>query len=133
MKEIKETIHQDSVVLHGWVSKTELMKAWNTADYWLYTCIFEETFCLTAMEAAISKTKIITNGKAGLAETAKYGITIPGDAGTPEWQNKILNILKQPYPESLIEQNYKFAKSMSWQNQTDRFVNKLDPVYNDLL
>jgi hypothetical protein len=112
------------------------MQAWNTADYWLYTCIFEETFCLTAMEAAISKTKVITNGLAGLAETAKYGITIPGDAGTPEWQEACLKQLKSiavAYPESLIEQNYKFAKSMSWQNQTDRFVNKLDPVYNDLL
>jgi hypothetical protein len=136
MKEIKETIHQENIILHGWVSKIELMEAWNTADYWLYTCIFEETFCLTAMEAAMSKTKVITNGLAGLAETAKYGITIPGHASTAEWQDSCLKQLKSisvAYPESLIEKNYRFAKSMSWQNQTDRFVNKLDPVYSILL
>jgi hypothetical protein len=129
MREIKETIHQEQVVLHGWVSKLSLMDAWNKTDYWLYPCIFEETFCLTALEAAISKTRVITNGLAGLAETAKYGITIPGDPMTQEWQNKILEQLKSEaviYPDSLLEQNYSFAKSLSWKNQTDKLINFVD-------
>jgi hypothetical protein len=127
MKEIKETIHQEQVVLHGWVSKSDLMDAWNRTDYWLYPCIFEETFCLTALEAAISKTRVITNGLAGLAETAKYGIIVPGDPFSREWQNKILEQLKSEYyPDSLIEQNYTFAKSLSWKKQTDKLINLID-------
>ncbi len=37
-----------------------LEDAWKTADIWFYPCTFMETFCLTALEAAKSKTFVIT-------------------------------------------------------------------------
>jgi hypothetical protein len=48
---------------------------------------------------------------------------------TQEWQNKILEQLKSEaviYPDSLLEQNYSFAKSLSWKNQTDKLINFVD-------
>jgi glycosyltransferase involved in cell wall biosynthesis len=128
MKTIKETIHQENVVLHGWVCKDDLNLAWAESEYWLYPCIFEETFCLTAMEAAISKTLVITNGLAGLSETAQHGVLIPGDPTTPEWQSKCLDLLRNisdNFKESLIFKNYNWAKNLSWKSQTKKFVDQL--------
>ena len=120
LQEIKETIHQIDVTNFGWVPKPVLMKAWARADYWLYPCIFEETFCLTALEAAISKTKVITNGLAGLQFTAKYGKIIPGNPLTTEWQASCLEYLSNPVDTTEI--NYQFAKEFTWKNQTRQFL-----------
>jgi hypothetical protein len=124
MEEIKQTINQEGIKNHGWVSKNVLSEAWNFSDYWLYPCIFEETFCHTALEAAISKTLVITNGLAALSETAKNGIIIEGDPLTQEWQNKCLRIIKEKNYES-IEQNYNWAVSKIWKKETEEFVNKI--------
>ena len=124
MQQIKKLIDQPDITVHGWVNKNVLAEAWSTADYWLYPCIFEETFCLTALEAAISKTKVITNGLAGLAETAKYGVVIPGDPNTLQWQMMSLNSLKK-YNEHLIRLNYKWAKTLTWKMQTKCFMQQI--------
>jgi glycosyltransferase involved in cell wall biosynthesis len=86
MKNVKKMINQPGITNYGWVSKQTLMRAWSSADYWLYPCTFEETFCLTALEAAVTRTFVITNGLAALSETAKHGITVEGNPLTAEWK-----------------------------------------------
>ena len=79
----------DGVEIHGWVSKKELANAWSKADIWLYPCIFEETFCLTALEAAATKTLAISTPLAALNETiSNRGILISGNPMDNEWQDK---------------------------------------------
>ena len=79
---------------HGWVNKNELYESWSTADIWFYPCMFLETFCHTALEAAASKTLVITNGIGALKQTVgDRGIVIKtnnGDPTTDEWQTKAL-------------------------------------------
>ena len=138
MKEIKALlkVNKKGIKNHGWVSKEILSKAWEKTEYWLYPCTFEETFCLTAVEAAISKTCVITNGLAALAETAKFGITIAGNCYTEEWQNKCLIKLfdvmfnHKSDKNILIEQNYQWAKEHSWKIQTEKLTSILFKVFN---
>jgi len=129
MKEIKTLlkINKKGINLHGWISKKELAESWNTAEYFLYPCIFEETFCLTALEAAMSKTFVITNGLAALEETAKHGLTVEGNPFTDEWQTRTLeklnNIMKSNnLRDTIIERNYQWAKSISWEEQAKKFL-----------
>jgi predicted O-methyltransferase YrrM len=123
-KEIK-TIN---IFYHGWVNKSVLAEAWKTAEYWLYPCTFMETFCLTAVEAALSKTLCITNGLAALQNTvANRGVCVEGDATTMEWQDKALKELflimeNKEKREKLIEINYEWASKMSWENQAKKLV-----------
>ncbi len=125
LQEIKTTINQPGITNHGWVSKQQLKEAWSKTHFWLYPCCFEETFCLTALEAAISKTCVITNGLAGLATTAKYGITIQGNSFYEEWQNNCLNILKETLlHKQSIDLNYHWVKTKTWKYQTQQFLNK---------
>ena len=128
MGEIKNLLQQYSqmnlnIHYHGWVNKQTLADAWKTSEYWLYPCTFMETFCLTAVEAALSKTLAITNGLAALQNTvADRGICVEGDTATNEWQEKALVELfsimeNKEKREALIEKNYSWASALSWQNQ----------------
>lgn len=115
----------------GWVTKTALADAWKQTEYWFYPCTFKETFCLTALEAAISKTVVITNDLAALQNTVgDRGLIIPGDASTVEWQTtaikKLLELMGgrggggeavENAKEKYIQRNYEWASKLSWKNQ----------------
>jgi predicted O-methyltransferase YrrM len=125
-----KTNNQLSLNIHyyGWVSKSELANAWITSEYWFYPCTFMETFCLTAVEAALSKTLAISNGLAALQNTVgTRGICIDGDAKTDEWQDKALNVLfdimkNEEKNKQLIDDNYKWASQMSWSSQANKIL-----------
>lgn len=114
---------------HGWVSKSVLYEAWASADIWLYPCTFMETFCVTALEAALSKTLVITNNLAGLSETVgNRGIIVEGDPMTEEWRTSVLNILKniENNRSNLVELNYAYVFNMSWDNIVKRLIKRVD-------
>lgn len=114
---------EHNVFYKGWTSKKELAKTWNSADIWFYPCTFLETFCLTAVEAAISKTLVITNNLAALNETVgDRGIIIKGDPYTSEWKDEALEKLFSCDLETkkqLIETNYSWAKNKDWKNRAN--------------
>ena len=121
-----------NVYYHGWVSKKELADAWLTSDIWFYPCTFAETFCLTALEAALTKTFAITSNLAALNNTVdNRGILIHGDPTTEEWQNmaltSVLSYMTSAFSQKkneLVEKNYQWAKQLSWKNQATRLLNE---------
>jgi len=130
-------IYSESIINHGWVSKKVLSDYWKQSAIWFYPCKFKETFCLTALEAALTKTLAITNGLAALEDTVgSRGITIEGDVLTNDWQEaaflQICNALDNPDSVShLIEQNYAWAKTHSWETQALHLlsiINNLDTI-----
>jgi tetratricopeptide (TPR) repeat protein len=132
LKMYNEKPNKMNVYYHGWVSKKELADAWLTSDIWFYPCTFAETFCLTALEAALTKTFAITSNLAALNNTVgDRGILIPGDATTEEWQNAalttVLTYMTSSFSQKkkeLVEPNYQWAKQLSWKNQATRLLNE---------
>jgi tetratricopeptide (TPR) repeat protein len=129
MEKIRSILHKGlkGVIYHGWVDKKTLAQGWKDADIWLYPCTFQETFCLTAYECALSKTLAITNGLAALGNTvADRGICVEGDPTTSEWKNKTLLLLSvvlnnlSSY-QSLVETNYDYVITKSWESQALAF------------
>jgi len=119
-----------NIYIHGWVSKQKLAEEWLTSEYWLYPCTFMETFCLTALEAAITKTLPITNNLAALENTVgNRGIIIEGDPSKEEWQNRTLlelfKIMDNPSKkEVLLNNNYNWALNLSWEKQASKLLNE---------
>jgi hypothetical protein len=115
---------------HGWVGKAELAEAWKSAEYWLYPCTFQETFCLTALEAASSKTLAITNNLAALENTVgDRGLVVKGDPRSIEWQRecleKLFDIMNDDCErERLLEKNYEWSHSLTWENRAKYLVNE---------
>jgi len=125
IKTILKNISHMNIYYHGWVNKSILSESWKTADIWFYPCIFEETFCLTAMEAAINKTLVITNDLAALKTTVNNrGIVIPGEVND-DWKNKaICEIFKyfdnrdNEIYKNLIDNNYSWASKFTWESRS---------------
>ena len=136
MQQIREllaimTDEKYGIHYHGWVSKNVLKEAWLTADIWFYPCTFAETFCLTALEAASSKTFVVTNDLAALQNTVgNRGCIIKGDPTTNEWQKLALQQVffyidenNKKLKEELIEENYKWSINLSWEQQANKLLN----------
>lgn len=123
-----ERLHDQGITVHGWVSKAELYKGWKQADVWLYPCIFQETFCLTALEAAASHTLAITSDLAALQDTVgDRGFLISGNPTTEEWQDRALACLDQclrnpDEAHQKIAANRQWAVAHSWQAQANQLL-----------
>lgn len=120
-----------NIINHGWIDKITLYKEyWSKADIWLYPCTFMETFCHTALEAAASKTLIITNDLAALPETVSdYGYIIKGNPNESIWQEQVIDILKSYYNNSdkfkqNIEKNYQRTLNLTWKQKAEEFSKK---------
>jgi tetratricopeptide (TPR) repeat protein len=119
-----------NIFYHGWVKKSDLEEAWKKSDIWFYPCTFMETFCLTALEAACSKTLAITSHLAALQNTVgDRGVIIQGDPTTLEWQENALKILEKylcdvnlQNKKQLVERNYQWSLSLSWESQSKKFL-----------
>lgn len=130
IKSLLHDLSSEGIYYHGWVGKKSLYKAWNRADIWLYPCTFKETFCLTALEAARTKTLAITCDLAALQNTVgDRGILISGDPNTIEWRTEALSTLSKIADnlsvfQDLVESNYKWSLTHTWTNQADIFLEK---------
>lgn len=119
-----------NIFYHGWVDKKTLSESWKTADFWFYPCTFAETFCLTALEAAITKTFVITNGLAALENTVgDRGVIIKGNPNNDEWQEQALQQIfyymdKENVKEKneLINKNYDWSSQLSWKNRANNLL-----------
>jgi len=123
------------VVMRGWVSKAELAAAWATTDIWLYPCVFQETFCLTALEAAFSGCLVVCSDLAALQNTVgDRGVVIGGDPITPEWQQRALSRLfglSLEEKERLVFTNRIWASGLTWAQQANLLLDTyLKPTYS---
>jgi len=130
----KYEVHKNNmnIYYHGWVNKQTLADSWKTADIWFYPNIFNETFCLTALEAAASKTLAICNDNGALQNTVgDRGIIIPGDPHTDEWKENAFGELKKYLTDDVennkkkqecIDKNYEWAKNLTWEKQTHKLM-----------
>ncbi len=126
-----------SIIYRGWVKKNELTKTWLESEVWFYPCKFTETFCLTALECAMSKTLAVTNDLGSLVETVgDRGIMIPlKDKTEEEWCTEALNQLfsileNEKEKERLIEKNYQWALQHTWQSRGKEFLNIIENEMN---
>jgi glycosyltransferase involved in cell wall biosynthesis len=133
MKEIMSCLEKtDSVVYHGWTDKKKLALSWKSADIWFYPCTYLETFCHTALEAAITKTLVVTSNLAALKDTVgDRGILIDGDFYQDDIQNKGLEELfriieNNDEKERLLLKNYKWAIQKTWETQATELLKILD-------
>jgi len=131
MEEIEKMIQDlhPHVINHGWTSTSTLKQFWARSHIWLYPCVFPETFAVTALEAACSQTLVVTNNNAGLQNSVgNRGIVLHGDPRTEEWQNQCINMLRQvldtPIEQTLIDRNYEWAKSRSFDSVAKDFISR---------
>jgi tetratricopeptide (TPR) repeat protein len=128
-----------NIFYHGWVPKRVLMESWMTADVWFYPTAFLETFCLTALECAISRTLAITTKLGSLVNVVgDRGILLEGDARSDEWRENAIETLfevleNKEKKENFIERNYQWAKSLTWETQSKKLLSHLFVGENNVI
>ena len=112
-----------NVEVKGWVSKPQLMAAWLRADVWFYPCIFVETFCLSALEAAATQTFILTSDLGALPDTVgSGGVCLSGDPMTSEWQRTAVDLLFTINREPYIKRALQRARGLIWEARAEEFA-----------
>ena len=112
------------VIYCGCVDKRTLYESWKTASVWFYPTAFQETFCVSALEAAASKTLVIATNLAGLQHTvADRGVLM--DTLDNAVETVIRTMENVELKESLIARNYEWAVSNTWEKQTLNLENML--------
>jgi glycosyltransferase involved in cell wall biosynthesis len=118
---------QNNVTNHGWVNTTTLHSYWLQSQIWLYPCTFVETCCQTAYEAAATKTLVISNNLAALAESiGDRGIIISENPGSSTWESQVLfmldKVFNQGYGSDLITKNYNWVSTKTYDKVVDDFA-----------
>lgn len=116
MKKIRHLINTTpGVKYYGYVDKQTLYESWKTSDVWFYPTEFSETFCVTALEAAASKTLVIASNLAGLKDTvANRGILVDQIDDV----DAIIKIMEDKgNRKALIDANYEWASTNTWDRQ----------------
>lgn len=131
INEMKMSIDkQPNVINHGWVNGETLRRYWSQSHVWFYPCDFKETCCLVGYEAACSKTLAITSDLAALSETVgDRGLIVSGTPSSEEWREKAFEVLCDALNgkidvKTLLETNYEWAKTKSYENVVTDFENE---------
>lgn len=64
---------------------------WCAPSHFMNYSTFDETSCISAMEAQAAGCRIVCNDRGALSETVKTGLKIPGDPTTPEWREEFID------------------------------------------
>lgn len=113
------------------IKQEELAKEFCQASIWFYPCHFEETSCISAMEAMAAGCVVLSTALGALPETVgDAGILIPGLPRDPQYVKMFLNKADQLLREDALFNEFSqkarmSAKNSDWKNivqDLDRFL-----------
>lgn len=110
---------QKNVYEHDRIGHKQLIKELFQSGIWVYPCHTPETFCMSAWKAQAAGCVPVVTTYAGLNETVKSGIRIPGPAGDEETNNTfveaVIDLLKNPEKqETLRQEALSLRDSFGW-------------------
>lgn len=122
-KELKarvlKLLKQPGVVYHDRCGQQELADAFLESMVWAYPTAWEETSCITAMEAQAGGCVPVTTNLAALTETVQVGYKLPAPNTTQGYHDQfvelILGLLRSHSVKIAMENEcYKAAKQLGW-------------------
>jgi glycosyltransferase involved in cell wall biosynthesis len=126
MEKIKS---MDYVFLNGRVSQEQLAIEFLKSDIFFYPTEFQETYCITALEAMISKCLVVSVDYCGLGEIVKTkGILVshPIRDNIEELLRKLFFVLSKPFmKEHLIQKAYDWAIKQNYEELAKDWIKNL--------
>jgi glycosyltransferase involved in cell wall biosynthesis len=111
------------IILNHRISQEKLSEELLSSDVWLYPNNFQETYCISAVEAQMAKCLVCTNVHAGLEDTVNNrGAVIFGKYNKEKLLKKLFEVMEDTeLKKDLIERGYNYAKSQSYHNLINQF------------
>lgn len=79
-RRIRQALEAPGIVVHGRTGQRQLAREWAQAGIWCYPSNFEETSCITSMDAQALGAIPITNPIWAVGENVAHGVFIEGNA-----------------------------------------------------
>ena len=114
----------------GNVDAKTLHREYSKAEYWFYPTQYEETFCITAIEAQLAKCKIITSPLAALNEIIPHAEFIKHPGEELGWYLDRIKSVDNFIDDSKLEINKLFASTFHIDRIGETWKNFLDSCYN---
>ena len=116
----------DYVYLNSRVSQEQLAIEFLKSDIWLYPTNFQESYCITALEAMISKCLVVTVKNAALTEIVEgKGILCkyPIENNLDDLLTKLFFLLERPQlKEHFIEKAYEWSTKQTYDTLANEWV-----------
>jgi glycosyltransferase involved in cell wall biosynthesis len=132
VKRIKEQMNQPGVHYVGKLNQQELAIEQLKSSVWVYPTVFEETWCITALEAQAAGCPVIASNYAGLKTTIGNSGILLGNGNKDEaltrdvrikFVEETVKILKdKDYYRHYQELGYENCKKFTWENAALNWV-----------
>jgi glycosyltransferase involved in cell wall biosynthesis len=115
------------IKVYGNVDNKRIIDEFMISSVWFYPTDWEETYCLSALEAQLTKTLCICTNLAALKNVVgDRGILFDKSMKKEECVNLVVSILKDEEKEKvnmLIEKAYKWALEQHWDTKVHEWLN----------
>ncbi len=117
---LKKALQRPYVDYLGRIDQQTLAQVQLESSGWFYPTNFDETFCITAVEAGFARVPILSSKRAGLISTVKDGgILLEGDSHSKEYLERftyeaIKLLTDSTYHETWAEKAYHRMQHMTW-------------------
>ena len=124
----KYTSPHDYIHIKGRVTQKELMIEYTKADIWFYPTDFTETYCITALEAQMSKCVCVCSDLAGLQDTVgDRGILFDNSQSDDYILKKLFSIIDDTTKkQELIQCGYTWAIQQSNENIAKKWIDMFE-------
>lgn len=122
-----EILKYDYIHYCGKIENDELIKEFQSSDIWFYPTHFEESYCISALEAQMAKCVCISTNLAALPETiGDRGILITEPLFSIEYKEKAINEIVKILNDNELkikiqEKGYNWAIKQTWQKRANEW------------
>lgn len=108
----------------GKLNNQDVIKEFQSSDFWFYPTDFDEGYCISALEAQMSGCVCITSNKAALYETVGYrGILINDEIYSEDYKNNSINEVIKISKDDELKEKYrkigkKWATEQTWEKRS---------------
>lgn len=126
-EDMNEMLKYNYIHYKGKLNHNKIPEEFESSEIWFYPTNFDESYCMSAVEAQMSKCVCVTTDIAALSETVgDRGVLIKEPIYSEEYKetaiNEIVNILtNNKLKKEYQEKGYKWAIEQTWENRAKKW------------
>lgn len=103
---VAQWTNQPDVHFMGMIPRKQLVQEQLKAEIHAFPCTYDELFCIAAAECQVAGAVPVTSTKGALVTTNRYGVRIPYNPASEEWQENFTKVISNLLYDSIVLGRY---------------------------